>query len=152
MLISKQPDKTEFTYDTCPDSLLIRLNLFSAPGLQGQEESKEIQTFLSFATSANPSRGETNTFPSQPRYNNLSSMSLVCPGLSIWVNMADLTQETSRRHSAQMLEQHKLVSLNMEEQWLYSEPLPATLRTKLISDICIAMSFFRSLPRALDHR
>ena len=127
------------------------------PGCRGNSLSREIQTFLSLATSPNSSRrGHTKTLiilPMCPWSAHRSPPGREC--------LKHLPRETSRKHLNQMPKPPQLAPLNTQEQQLYSELLPDVPAPHPISNAesshppkktlsgCLQSG---SLPRAHDHR
>ena len=101
-----------YTWDLC---FVVKL---LSPGHGDNSLSREIKTFFLHVNQL--LQGDTKMFASQAERYILSSVSLVCPGVSSWMGMPETTpqgdiQETSKPP--------QLAPLNMEEQRLYSEPL-----------------------------
>ncbi|KAM4543101.1 eukaryotic translation initiation factor 5A-2 isoform 2-T2 [Odontesthes bonariensis] len=111
--------------------------------------------------------GDPEAFPAQPR----NIVSPTCPGSSpepppSGTGPKHLTGEAFRRHPNQIPEPPHLTPLDLEEQRFYSEPLPDDQASHPISKgraqtpcggnsfrpLVFAISFFRSLPTARDHK
>ncbi|KAL7836401.1 hypothetical protein AOLI_G00276850 [Acnodon oligacanthus] len=111
-----------FIHPSIHPSILIR---FSGSGSRGQQPKQRGPVLPLPRHLLQLVRRDTEAFPRQSR----DIIPPTCPGSSLGsppcrTCLEHLPREASRGHPHQMPEPPQLASLNMEEQRLYSEPLP----------------------------